>query len=173
MPRLYRRFGPVSAIPRFQARNPILSQNQNNQTGLDPISGTKTASQPANSRIEIPMHFGIVLRKFFACSNKRLKLSRESLLPARRQVDLAMIAINATLIKKNEKIDVHCIVEAVSTRHQSLARSLHGTHSFCGRPLESLLRNCSNRPRSIRQSPCPGRSFANRIHGAPNQTLLQ
>jgi len=50
------------------------------------------------------MYFGIVLLKNFACSNKRLKLSRESLLLARRQVDLGMIAINATLIQKTKKL---------------------------------------------------------------------
>lgn len=64
----------------------------------------KSAQPLAKSMNELPMLFGKVLRKNFACSNRRLRLSCEILLLARRRVGLGTIAINAASLQKTKKL---------------------------------------------------------------------
>jgi HPt (histidine-containing phosphotransfer) domain-containing protein len=64
----------------------------------------KTALPPVSSMSFSPTLFEKVLRKFFACSNRRLRLSCEILLLARRRVGLGTIAINAKSLQKTKKL---------------------------------------------------------------------
>ncbi len=64
----------------------------------------KTALPPVSSMSFSPTLFDKVLRKFFACSNSRLRLSCEILLLARRRVGLGTIAINAKRLQKTKKL---------------------------------------------------------------------
>lgn len=52
----------------------------------------------------LPMLFGKVRRKNFACSNRRLRLSYEILLLARQRVGLGTIVINAVSLQKTKKL---------------------------------------------------------------------